>query len=190
MTSNTLERLRIARELHDGIAQDLVALGYRLDLILGDSALTSATRAQVRSSRLEIDSLISKVRQEILELRRSSAHPLHQQIEVLTREICAGMEINCEITEVPLESSHHADLLAITAEILRNVMKHAGASLIAIHLYPINNRTYLEIRDDGVGGLTMKSKHWGLQGVVERVNTLGGSIDIESVDGTRICILI
>lgn len=190
MTANTLERLRIARELHDGIAQDLVALGYRLDLILGDSELSAASRAQIRSSRLEIDSLIGKVRQEILELRRSSARPLHQEIEALTRELCDGIEISCEVEEVQLESSHHAELLAIAAEILRNVMKHAGASLIAIRLYPLNNRTYLEIRDDGVGGVSMKSEHWGLQGVIERVDALAGSIEIDSVDGTRISILI
>ena len=190
MTQNTLERLRITRELHDGIAQDLVALGYRLDLILSDSSLSGATRAQVRSSRLEIESLIGKVRREILELRRSSARPLHQEIEALTREICTGIEISCEVEEVPLESSHHAELLAITAEILRNAMKHAGANLIAIHLYPLNNRTYLEIRDDGVGGVSMKSEHWGLQGVNERVDALGGAIKIDSADGTRICILL
>ena len=73
MVATTPERLRLARELHDGIAQDLVALGYSLDLILADPAMDKTSRAAIRKTRLDIDALIYKVRREILALRRDSA---------------------------------------------------------------------------------------------------------------------
>lgn len=89
MSSHTPERLRIARELHDGIAQDLVGLGYQLDLIMADSKLSELSRNQVRASRLHVDSLIIKVRNEILELRRDSEVPLHTLLRERAQEICS-----------------------------------------------------------------------------------------------------
>ena len=69
MALPSYEKLAIARELHDGIAQDLVGIGYSLDLLLAEPGLDTFARAQVRRTRLEIDALIAKVRSEILNLR-------------------------------------------------------------------------------------------------------------------------
>ena len=63
------ERVRIARELHDGIAQDLVGIGYSLDLLLSEESLSKAARTDIRSTRFAVDELIGKVRREILHLR-------------------------------------------------------------------------------------------------------------------------
>jgi signal transduction histidine kinase len=80
--------------------------------------------------------------------------------------------------------------MTISTEILRNIESHAGATHVVINLYPINNRTCLEVRDNGIGGARMQSGHYGLQGIVERVESLGGSITIDSITGTRIVILL
>jgi signal transduction histidine kinase len=68
------ERLTVARELHDGIAQDLVGIGYSLDLLMAEPSLDTSARMQIRRTRLEVDSLIAKVRREILNLRTPSRH--------------------------------------------------------------------------------------------------------------------
>jgi signal transduction histidine kinase len=82
------------------------------------------------------------------------------------------------------------ELLAIAQEILRNCVAHSRASHIGINLYPINNRTCLEVIDDGIGGADVKDGHYGIPGLIERVQNLGGSITIESIEGTRIAVLI
>lgn len=62
------QRVKLAQELHDGIAQDLVGLGYGLDSLLFQEQ-DEAKRAALRSMRLDINTLIDKVRSEIFELR-------------------------------------------------------------------------------------------------------------------------
>jgi signal transduction histidine kinase len=91
---------------------------------------------------------------------------------------------------VALTDGQATELIAIATEILRNIENHAGATHVVISLYPINNRTCLEMSDNGIGGVRMQPGHFGLQGIVERVENLGGSITIESLEGTRIAILI
>lgn len=190
MASNTPERLRIARELHDGIAQDLVGLGYQLDLIMADPKLSELSRNQVRASRLHIDSLIIKVRNEILALRKESEEPFHLLLQRSVEDICGGMEVSFEIEEVALDSTAHSELLAVAAEILRNIVAHSGATLILIKLYWVNNHTCLEISDNGNGGAVMKENRWGLQGITERIQALNGICTIEDRDGTHISISV
>ena len=55
MALPSAERLAIARELHDGIAQDLVGIGYSLDLLLADPESSQESRSQLRRARLEVD---------------------------------------------------------------------------------------------------------------------------------------
>ena len=190
MNAHTSEQLRVARELHDGIAQDLVGLGYQLDLILSDSQLSELSRNQVRASRLHIDSLIIKVRNEILELRKNSAEPFHLQLQKCAQEICSGIEISFDVQAVAVDSSAQGELLAVAAEILRNIVVHSGATLILIKLYWVNNHTCLEISDNGNGGAVMKENRWGLQGITERIRALNGSWIIEDRGGTHISISV
>jgi len=186
----TPERLRIARELHDGIAQDLVGLGYQLDLMLADSGLSEHSRAQVRACRLGVDSLIAKVRGEILTLRKSNLEPLHIALEKRASELCPKADISLELQEVIVEEFQGVELLAIASEILRNIAAHAGANLIAIKLYPVNTLICLEIIDNGAGGARMKDDHWGLQGIAERVKLLNASMTISKNSGTHIAIVL
>jgi signal transduction histidine kinase len=184
------ERVSIARELHDGIAQDLVGIGYSLDLLLADSSLQGDTRSKLRSTRLEIDTLIAKVRAEILRLRQPNPSPFSAQLENLIANTSLAGIVSFSHESVDLTELHAVELMAIATEILRNIESHAGATHVVINLYPINNRTCLEIRDNGIGGARMQSGHYGLQGIVERVESLGGSITIDSITGTRIVILL
>lgn len=188
------ERLDVARELHDGIAQDLVALGYSLDLLLATDGLPQGARASIRESRLQIDELMKKVRKEIFNLRTHSQLSLSSQIQVLIAQEYADFEIALDIEEVsaPLDISH--EVFAIAGEILRNVRVHSRATRIGITLYPINNRIYLQICDNGIGGANMKDDHWGLMGISERINKLNGTLTIENCYtnnlGVRITVLI
>jgi len=190
----TPERLELARELHDGIAQDLVALGYSLDLLLADESLTKRARLDIRASRLQVDDLAQKVRKEIYKLRNSLDSNLGAQISRLIEDEFNDLAIEQTIEDVSAPSQVISELLAVLRESLRNIRAHARASRVAITLYPINNRICLQICDDGMGGVSMKSGHWGITGITERIGALGGSISIEDgfshTSGVRITILL
>ena len=184
------ERIKIAQDLHDGIAQDLVGVGYSLDLLLSDEALSSQARSDIRATRFAIDELIAKVRREILNLRQGTGRPLHTQIQSLAVEICSGceLEFHLDVCEVPFQDE--VEILAIATEILRNCVAHSRATRVCINLYSVNNRICLEVIDNGIGGAYVKDGRFGLLGLQERVHALGGSITIESTEGTRIAILL
>ncbi|MTB15675.1 MAG: histidine kinase, partial [Actinobacteria bacterium] len=63
------ERIRLAQEIHDGIAQDLIGIGYSLDLMLAASETSAQTRITIRTLRFEVTDLIDKVRREMYQLR-------------------------------------------------------------------------------------------------------------------------
>ena len=183
------ERIRVAQELHDGIAQDLVGIGYSLDLLLSEESLSNQARTDLRGTRFAIDELIAKVRLEILNLRKNSSEPLHIQLYRRATELCEGFELSLNLEEVSIPSDVQDEVLAIASEILRNCVSHSRATHIGINLYPVNNRTCLEVIDNGIGGANVREGHHGIPGLIERVHTLGGSITIESIEGTRIAIL-
>lgn len=186
----TPERIRIAQELHDGIAQDLVGIAYSLDLALSNESLTGHARADIRSARFAVDELISRVRSEIMNLRKGASTPLHDRLRQLTADICAGYELTLALEDLPATALQSDEIFAITREILRNVITHSRATHIGINLYSVNNRICLEVIDNGIGGASVQDGHYGLPGLIERVHSLGGSITIESIEGTRIAILV
>ncbi|MEI6869655.1 MAG: histidine kinase [Actinomycetota bacterium] len=190
MATPSPERLTVARELHDGIAQDLVGIGYSLDLLLAEPSLDTPARMRIRRTRLEVDSLIAKVRREILNLRTPQQAPLSDRIRQLAASLIPDIPTDFSFDEVPLADEAVEQLLTISAEILRNIATHSRATHVAINLYPINNRTCLEICDNGIGGAQVKIGRFGLRGAIERVREINGSITIESIEGTRIALLI
>ena len=190
MALSSAERLAIARELHDGIAQDLVGIGYSLDLLLADPESSQESRSQLRRARLEVDELLAKVRHEIFNLRADEDIQLPEALETLAQTSLTTATYLFIKEEVAPTQETAKQFLAIAAEILRNIQNHSRATHVAIHLYPVNNRTCLEISDNGIGGIQMKDGHFGLQGIFERVESLGGSITIDIVQGTQFVILL
>lgn len=104
----TSEHIKLAQELHDGIAQDLVGLGYSIDSLIAHQIEVS-NRTQLRAVRLGVSDLIDKVRREIFELRQSQS---------------------------PLMGSFQSNFIyesqKIFGEIIRNVEQHSQASILEV----------------------------------------------------------
>jgi signal transduction histidine kinase len=164
---NTRGTNQIARQIHDGIAQDLVALGYHLDQSLGAPELPTATRAELRTIRFEVTNLIEKVRREILDLRNTVPDLTEQAIA-----ICGD-----RLGQVDLAIPLNQVLSPIAIELLRNAAEHSGASVINLNTYSEEALTVIEINDNGIGGVEMKADRFGLLGISEAVAELSGKIE-------------
>jgi len=103
-------RVTLAQELHDGIAQDLVGLGFSIDSLISRTE-DLETKDSLRKVRFAITALIDKVRLEIHHLRSSS-------------------ELISDTTEVEM----NYELLRVLSEVLRNVSEHAHASHLSIQI--------------------------------------------------------
>jgi NarL family two-component system sensor histidine kinase LiaS len=187
-------RLELARDLHDGIAQDLVALGYELDLLLGATESTVESRREIRGLRFKVDGLISKVRHEMYALRDPKVVTFQDALSQLIHEICGDLQVTASISHFSIPNSYQTELKAIATELLRNAKFHSRASHIEVLLRGVENRTYLEVSDNGVGGAQVNTSglgRLGLVGVKERVEQLHGKLEIISTEnGTRIKVVL
>ena len=111
---NPNERVRLAQDLHDGIAQDLVGLGYRIDALIAAIGTPNDIRSELRTLRFAMSDLVEKVRGEIFELRTNSANL---------------------ISHSPFESALGYELEKIFSELLRNVETHSKATELQISVH-------------------------------------------------------
>jgi len=185
-SSPNSERTRLARELHDGLAQELASLGYRLDQIIGSNNLDNINRAPLRQIRFSISGLINQVRDEIFELRTNESKSFKAQLDQQLSTILSLSDIKYEIHgEIEVKSNQRFELMRAVRELIFNAMRHADCSVIQISL--TNNQ--IEIEDNGVGGVIEKQNSYGLLGVRERLAEIGALIDIKS-ESTGSTILI
>jgi len=176
-SSPNTERTRLARELHDGLAQELASLGYRLDQIIGSNNLDNINRTPLRQIRFSISGLINQVRDEIFELRTNESKSFKAQLDQQLSTILSHSEITYEIHgEIEVKSNQRFELMRAVRELIFNAMRHADCSVIQISL--TNNQ--IEIEDNGVGGVIEKQNSYGLLGVRERLAEIGAQIDIKS----------
>ena len=120
-------RVILAQELHDGIAQDLVGLGFSIDSLIA-TTVDQSSRESLRQLRFAITELINKVRLEIHQLR--SASDLISEAE---------------------ETDRNYELLRVLSEVLRNVSEHAQASHLSIQI--IDNGIGGAVSKEGSFGL-------------------------------------
>ncbi len=176
-SSPSSERTRLARELHDGLAQELAAFGYRLDQIIGDENQTQQNRTSLRELRNSLSSIINQVRDEIYDLRTDSPKPLVEQLKDQTQNIFSGSEILVEVNgDASVDSVHKYELLRAIRELLLNSKRHANASKVIINL---TDHSIL-ISDDGNGGVISKESSYGITGVTERLTQIGAQLAMNS----------
>jgi len=134
-SSPNTERTRLARELHDGLAQELASLGYRLDQIIGSNNLDNINRTPLRQIRFSISGLINQVRDEIFELRTSESKSFKAQLDQQLSTILSHSEITYEIHgDIQVKSNQRFELIRAVRELVFNAVRHADCSEIQIRL--------------------------------------------------------
>ena len=166
------ERARIARELHDGIAQDLAAIGYALDSEIGRSDVTAAARISLRAIREKVTQLNSTLRKEIFILRSKLSLTPQEALQ----EFLSELGVLFTITGALQDSDFGLELFKVIQEISRNARLHGAATCIDVMITP----TQITIENDGSSHPTNNSEGFGLIGIAERLSNSGWKISPES----------
>ena len=183
-SSPNSERSRLARELHDGLAQELASVGYQLDQLVGDPTLDNKNRRVIRDIRFSLSGLINQVRDEIFELRHESSKSSNQIITEQAETVLFNSSITLEVNgQIDIDSSSKFEIIRVIRELIINAKRHSNCDLIQIDLMPGK----IVIKDNGLGGLTNKDDSYGLTGVKERLELIEAKIDITSeLSGTKV----
>lgn len=197
------ERNRLAREIHDTLAQGLAAITLQLETAdaLVDSRPQRAQEAIWRALSLARSNL-EEARRSVMDLRAAPLqdHTLPEALAALVQagreETRAEIEYTCSpATDFPtLATRLEAGIYRIAQEALANAYKHAEAQHIYLRLALDDRELRLIIQDDG-GGFdservtqSVKEGHFGLAGMSERIKLLGGMMCIQSAPGEGTCI--
>lgn len=171
------ERSRLARELHDGLAQELASVGYQLDEVIGDIKLDNQNRRNIREIRLKLSAMVNQVRNEIFDLRSDLSSPANQLIQEQIASVLANSEITFEVQgDIDLSGGIKYEVLRSIRELITNAKRHSACTHIAVKL----NANEISILDNGIGAKFAESEGYGLIGVKERVKSIGGELEIES----------
>ena len=173
----------VARALHDGLAQDLVALAYRIELLADSDDVTPPLARELRAISLHTNLLTRALRDQIY-LLRDSKFSLTDALTSLIKEVSTPLHIECADIQHLLSIQEQQLVFQVAQELVRNSARHAGATHIELTIAADGESVTLAVRDDGVGGASIRSKHFGLQGLYEIAELLGGEITIESGIGT------
>lgn len=188
------ERRRIARDIHDGVVQQIVHVMHKLEYI--QHIFEKEPQAAFR----EIAQVYSILAESLKDLRRSISSLLPVRLEELgfaaaLQAIVAdyainepGAVIHCDTHDASvLPSLLEVPIFRFIQEALNNVRKHAQASHVAIHIAALSGLLLVEISDNGAGFLPKPSHrqansahHIGLRSMRERIEQAGGNLEVRS----------
>jgi two-component system sensor histidine kinase UhpB len=184
------ERERIARDVHDVLGGDLVALKIEVSLLAGKIATDLAqARQKVAGIETLLDDAIATVSRVTRELRPGILKDfgLAAAIECQAEDFSQRGGLPCRVLaadhDIELGEDAAVALFRIFQEALTNVRKHAQASAVEVRLVQEGDEVLLEIRDNGRGVAPddlAKPRSFGLRGIRERLAGLGGSFSIEA----------
>ncbi|MBK7319555.1 MAG: sensor histidine kinase [Anaerolineales bacterium] len=181
------ERQRMARELHDTLAQGVAGLVLQLEAVKAHLASNRNERASaiVEQSLTRARSTLAESRAAIDDLRAAStdvSDSVREKLERFTQAtgIPCELEISVNENQLALEITNHA--LNILNESLTNIARHAQATQVKVVFAIQDKNLQLEVRDNGKGFDVNKntSGHYGLVGMHERARLTGGMLSIKS----------
>ncbi len=194
------ERQRLAREIHDGVAQELVMVGYGIDnalAVLPEDAKDALD--ELRTLRAEVTRVITELRLSLFELRTEvDRHGgLAAAIAEYARAVgaSAGFRVNLSLDEstARLPAAVEAELLRIAQEAITNARKHAGASNLWVTCVVDPPFAQIEVSDDGHGIADQRPEgRYGLAIMAERAERIRGRLEISprSPNGTTVAVVL
>jgi len=183
------ERNRIARELHDSVAQHLLTIGMDLEWCRRHESTSAPVLERVTSAKSLARSAVDEIRTVIFELASDGKIELRQALGEVIEDVVAGTRLQVGLRTYgrpqPLPGATQHALVQIAREALFNVVRHANAGRAWVTVRWAPARVRLVVADDGDGNAavvrrrlaarTPAGEHFGLAGMGGRVRELGGS---------------
>jgi signal transduction histidine kinase len=195
------ERNRIAREIHDTLAQGYVGVSLQLEIVGRMLKLSrpaeagpGPAEAQIEATKEFVKSSLEEARSSIWRLRSSQADaeaetlPARLAAAVRSQQAASEAAIDLKVTGTfrPLERSVEDEMLRIAQEAISNAVRHAAASEIKVVLKYDTGSLRLKVSDDGKGFAQAAAApfgHYGMQGMKERAVAIDAKLRIESSPG-------
>jgi signal transduction histidine kinase len=183
------ERNRIARELHDSVAQHLLTIGMNLEWCRRHDSTSGPVLERVTAAKADARSAVDEIRAVIFELASDGNIDLRRALREVIEDVVAGTRLQVSLRayghqEALPGATRHA-LVQIAREALFNVVRHADAGHAWVTLRWAPDRVRLVVADDGAGEVrvvaraldacTPAGEHFGLAGIGGRVRELGGT---------------
>jgi ligand-binding sensor domain-containing protein/signal transduction histidine kinase len=190
------ERTRIAREIHDNLAQEMAGISVQLEVVARTMPPEAETaRNHLDRARQQVRHGIAEARRYVWDLRSPALDnndlptALAHTARRLTNETAIQAQVEVNGTFRPLAPLVEDNLLRIGQEAMNNAVKHGHAQRIMVNLVFDARRVQLSVRDDGCGfdsGVASNGRpgHFGLIGMRERAEQIGGTLSIQSTAGS------
>ncbi len=195
------ERSRLARELHDTLAQGLTAVALQLesaDCMLEEEDSREQVQQIVRKALELTRTNLEETRRVVQDLRAAplDGRSLADALAALTAEANGQSQGAVSVTFLqagesrPLPVRIETGVYRMAQEALTNALRHANAHSITIRLETVPHRLKLHVEDDGQGfdPETVQLGHYGLVGMNERAKLLGGHLRLHSCSGSGTCV--
>lgn len=189
------ERHRLAREVHDGVAQDVASLGYLVDN-LAASVSTEEQKHDVALLRKEVTRVVAELRNSVFDLRNEAGagQGLGQSIASFARHVGSHSPFTVHVTldesAIRLRPRVESELLRIAQEAINNARRHSGGENLWVSCRVHPPRAEIDIVDDGDGLGTGREDSHGLRIMRERADRIGADLEVTSPAhdgrGTRI----
>jgi signal transduction histidine kinase len=176
------DRRRMARDLHDGLAQELAYIFRNLDFVIGE-----ANEHTVGRLRLAVERALLESRQAIHALASPKSQAVEMAVAEAASEIAERFRIELDLDLVPgvrLSPICTEALVHIAREAVTNAARHSGAKAVVLRLEHDGSLVRLRVADRGCGfDTTVPGSGFGLIGMHERAWAVGGDLRICSVPG-------
>jgi signal transduction histidine kinase len=184
------ERRRIARDLHDGVVQELAGTAFALTGAAREPTVPPAVREDLAQSSSALRRSLKQLRSLLVEIHPPglNAAGLPAALEDLTAQAStAGMETEVSVDGIEGAPDHVVTLVwRVAQETIRNAVRHARASHLVVDVHGDERQVRLTVRDDGVGfdpTVTTSNGSYGLRGLQSLVDDGGGRVQVESAPG-------
>ncbi len=168
------DRERIARDMHDGVIQELFAVGLALQASVG--ADPTATDDGIRRAMVSIDGAMQRLREYIFDLQAQVPDfeaRLRSVVGQAATEIDIRVETSGDFSKLPRPFAEQ--LIQFAREAISNAIRHSGAATIQVRAAADDGTVRLEIEDDGIGfDVEANAEGMGIANMRERISTLGG----------------
>jgi two-component system sensor histidine kinase DegS len=192
VSASEAERARIARDLHDGPAQyfanAVFETEYLRKLLTRDPDAVADGLARMRES---LQQGVKEIRQCLFDLRLPAVEELglvallHGYLPEYERQYGIGIEASLPDDELPLTPDQAVAVFRILQEALNNARKHASATEVRVKLRRRGGEVSLQVEDNGQGFTPGQAQpgHYGLTGMKERAQLLGGRLEVQGRPG-------